>query len=105
MMADLSEAHRGMAQLRPKPGRVRKIVATITRVLAEGRLATGLCATLCGKVEYTATSGACGRVGRGPLAALRAWQHRAGRSSWPRSSRSCLAARFISAAAGGGGGR
>ena len=48
-------------------------------ILSSDRMSSGLTATICGKCEYTTSSGACGRVGRAPLAALRAWQHRSGR--------------------------
>ena len=80
VMADLSNYKSGSAELKPKPGRVAKIVAGMKQVLRSGRLTrSGVCATICGKVEYTASSGASGRLGRAPLAALRAWQHRKGR--------------------------
>ena len=79
VVADLSNFKAGSAELRPKPERVEKIVAGIKKILRSGRLPSGVCATVCGKVEYTASSGASGRLGRAPLAALRAWQHRRGR--------------------------
>ena len=52
---------------------------TCEAVSAAGELPSGLCASLCGKVEYTASSAAFGRVGRAPLAVLREWQHGQGR--------------------------
>jgi len=80
VVSDLSNYKEGSAELRSKPERVKKIVAALKLVLRSGRLPTGVCATLCGKVEYTASSGASGRIGRAPLAALREWQHRPGRN-------------------------
>ena len=79
VLADLSDFVAGSVALKPKPGRVRKIVETLQSALSSDRLSSGLAATICGKCEYTTSSGACGRVGRAPLAALRAWQHRPGR--------------------------
>ena len=76
MLVDLTDYVGGSAQMLPKPGRVDKIVASVKAILRSDKLPSGVCANLCGKVEYTASSGACGRVGRAPLSALRAWQHR-----------------------------
>ena len=79
VLADLSDFVSGSVALKPKPGRVRKIVLAMRSILSSDRMSSGLTATICGKCEYTTSSGACGRVGRAPLAALRAWQHRSGR--------------------------
>ena len=76
VLVDLTDYVGGSAQMLPKPGRVDKIVASVKAILRSDKLPSGVCANLCGKVEYTASSGACGRVGRAPLSALRAWQHR-----------------------------
>ena len=78
VLSDLSDYKSGSVEMRPKPGRVDKIVMSLKAILRADRLPTGLCSTVCGKVEYTASSGAFGRVGRAPLSALRKWQHRDG---------------------------
>lgn len=86
VVSDLRGAVQGWAEMRPKPERVEKIVHTCERVCEVGVLPSGLCASLCGKVEYTANSAAFGRVGRAPLAVLREWQHGEGRRSGARIS-------------------
>ena len=64
VLADLSDFVAGSVALKPKPGRVRKIVAALQSVLSSDRLSSGPTATICGKCEYTTSSGACVRVGR-----------------------------------------
>ena len=76
MLVDLTDYVSGSAQMLPKPGRVDNIVAAMRTFLRSDKLPSGVCVNLCGKVEYTASSEACGRVGRVPLSARRAWQHR-----------------------------
>ena len=78
VMSDLSDFKSGSVEMRPKPGRVGKIVRCLREVLRSDKFPSGLCSTVCGKVEYSTSSGASGRCGRAPLSALRMWQHRKG---------------------------
>ena len=76
VLVGLTDHVSGSAHMLPKPGRVDKIVAAMRAILRSNKLPSGVCVNLGGKVEYTTSSGAWGRVGRAPLSALRAWQHR-----------------------------
>jgi hypothetical protein len=78
VMSDLSDFKSGSVEMRPKPGRVGKIVSCLREVIRSDKFPSGLCSTVCGKVEYSTSSGASGRCGRAPLSALRMWQHRKG---------------------------
>ena len=61
VLVDLTDYVSGSAQMLPKPGRVDNIVAAMRTFLRSDKLPSGVCVNLCGKVEYTASSGACGR--------------------------------------------
>ena len=71
-MHDFSRfAKEKVMHMRPRPGRVQTILATITAILAAGTLAHGAAASLRGKLQFLlCTAGAGMRIARSALAAL-----------------------------------
>ena len=72
VLADFSSfARRRVAYLRPKPGRVAAVVATVAAVLAAGFIAHGAAASLRGKLQFLlCTVGHGARLARSVLGAL-----------------------------------